>query len=136
MALSQGCSPDYPYFGLYTDETHTASCVDVEWPLIHVEMWACALASANGIACIEFAISYPTDPNIIPDDVTLHPDIYMLIGDFESGAGACFTQCQYDWTWVFHQTFIILPGALPAWVEIMPHPELGSVNVGNCEPGG
>ena len=100
-------------------------------------MWGCVLPSTVGIRCIEFAIDYPLNYDIIPSTVTLNPELNAILGDLESGLSACYSACQMDWNWVFHQTFIVLPEATPSWVEIIPHPDnqLGMVEVGTCEPG-
>ena len=135
-AYSQGCAPEHPYFGLYTDETHPSSCVE-EVIAYSVEMWGCALPSTVGIMCIEFAIAYPLDYDIIPSTVTLHPNLVAVLGDLESGLSACYSACQMDWNWVFHQNIWVFPDASPAWVEIIPHPDnqLDLVMVVTCEDG-
>jgi hypothetical protein len=135
---SQAYPPPNPYLGLYTDEERTASCIDVEGEFVFFEMWVCLLPSYLGTVCVEFAISYPDDPNIIhrPSDVTLHPYVHTTLGDLETGISVCYDRCQYLWTWVFHQEFILLPGYGPGWVDIVPHPYHGQVLAANCEPGG
>ncbi|UCF04133.1 MAG: hypothetical protein JSV33_09255 [bacterium] len=122
--------PSHGYIGLYTDETHTNSCV-TGIGLYFTEMWICCLPSEWGHMCAEYAISYP--PNVIQSTVTYNIDIVCVtLGDLESGMSICYCDCQWDWHWDIHQTLVITDST-PAWIEIVEHPETGDIRFANCQ---
>lgn len=97
------------------------------------EMWVWCLPSWNGMICSEFGICYP--PNVIQSTVTWNdPIISVMFGDLPSGLSVCYTICQWDWTWICHQTCYLTDTSV-GLIELCPHPDVGVYQFANCNPG-
>ena len=112
--------PETGYIGLYTDDTHSSSCI-TGVGFYPAEIWIWFLPSINGSTEVDFAISYPS--NIIQSDKTKNMDLICVeVGDFESGYAVGFCSCERRWLWIAHQTLYITDST-PSWVEIVKHPD-------------
>lgn len=124
--------PTTGYIGLYTDDSHSAWCVDP--PLYGaVEFWIWCLPSDHGQMCAEFKIEYPS--NVIASTVTSNdPIISVAMGDISSGMSVCYVECQWNWHWNFHQTLYVTT-ADSSIVEIVEHPGVDppAYQFANCD---
>jgi hypothetical protein len=119
------------YMGLYTDSEHMYWCVSGVG-FYPVEMWIWCLPGDQGVFCNEFMISYP--PNAIQSTVTRNPIISVDLGDLGWGMSVCYTACQTDWFWNYHQLLWVTDPS-QTQCTIVAHPDVGAVQIANCEPG-
>lgn len=123
------------FIGLYSDGTHT-SCAANGVGMYPVEMWIwCKPDPSLGMICAEFMISYPA--NVIQSTVTWNdPIISVWLGDLPSGLSICFIVCQWDWTWIAHQT-IYVTDPTQTMCQVWKHPDPGipCVSLYDCTPG-
>ncbi|HUV35399.1 MAG TPA: hypothetical protein VMX58_00485 [Patescibacteria group bacterium] len=126
--------PPVGYIGLFTDDNRDTWCVNGVG-FYQFEMWVWCLPSDEGMICAEFAISYPG--NVVQSVITLLPPIIIPEGfEPETGVNVCFTECQVQWTWAFHQTLFV-SDASPSHLEIIKHsdPDIEYIRFATCEPG-
>lgn len=122
------------YIGLYTDDTHSQSCV-TGVGFYPAQVWIWCLPGENGQICAEFSVAYP--PNIVQSTVYKNtPIISVDMGDIAGGWSVCYTDCRYDFHWLAWQQ-IYVTDATPGWIEIVKHPspEITCVQAANCLPG-
>lgn len=120
------------YMGLYADENHGVCEVNNPGGFFPFQMWVWCRPNDLGMICSEFMICYP--PNVIQSTVTWSPEISVMLGDLPSGLSACYIVCQWEWMWVCYQ-LNYLTDTVPAFIEICPHPDVGTYQFANCEPG-
>lgn len=122
------------YIGLFADDNRDTWCVNGVG-FYQIEMWVWCLPSTPGMICAEFAISYPG--NVVQSAITFPPPVIIPeVFEPETGVNACFTECQMQWTWAFHQTLFV-SDALPSYLEIIKHsdPSIEYIRFATCEPG-
>jgi hypothetical protein len=120
------------YIGLFADGDHTIWCVQGEG-FYPVEVWVWCLPGQNGMICAEFDLEYPS--NIIASTVTANPIIPpIVVPPPEGGYSLCFSSCQWDWIWIFHQALYVTDSS-QSNVEIVPCPCSGAYQFANCLDG-
>jgi hypothetical protein len=121
------------YMGLYRDAGRDSSCVIAQGEMTPFEMWIWCGPSVRGLHCAEFRILYPS--NVIPGVVTQNHDIIeSSTGTLEEGIGVCYSECQYDWHWNYHQAMVLTDGSVSA-LFAAPPPGLGSIEFISCVGG-
>lgn len=127
LLISHTATAQYPpnaSIGLFADSEHTHNYVcPFEGPyLAQIEMWIWCIPSSRGQIGAEFAISYPG--NVFQGVVTYNNDlISVLLGTLAEGIGFVYSECQTDWNWPCHQSFLIMTHG-ETDVELVPHPDL------------
>lgn len=121
------------YIGLFTSAVRDSSCVIAQGGMTPFEMWIWCGPSVRGLHCAQFRILYPS--NVIPGILTRNDEIVEFsTGSLEDGIGVCYSECQYDWHWNYHQTMVLTDPGVSA-IMIAPHPDVGSINFINCTGG-
>jgi len=120
---------------LYADETrsYNAFCA-IPWgyPVAKAEVWVWCQPGENGLWGVEFAVAYP--PNVMADRVTYSGDLAMIQGKLLEGISAAFGTCQWDWSWVAHQTLYV-NSLEQTYLEVAPHPASGFFQFFTCGEG-
>lgn len=126
-------SAQYGYIGLYADAQHNYNGYCPSQGFFPIEMWIWSLPGQNGQMCVEFSIIYPA--NLIQSTVTQNDDILSVyLGTLADGMSACYTECQNDWHWIYHQTLYVTDPAAGV-LEVGPHPEIGELQIASCLQG-
>ena len=128
--------PQTGILSLYADgsRVYYASCpFPAGYPIAKVEMWIWCLPSERGLLGTDFAVSYPS--NVIKDRITWNALLSSAPGDLAAGYSARFGACQWDWSWVAHQTLYLSTHQVTA-AELVSHPGVGSMRFLSCEGAG
>jgi len=121
------------YIGLFTDAGRDSSCVIAQGGMTPFEMWIWCGPSVRGLYCAQFRILYPS--NVIPGILTPNDEIVEFsTGTLENGIGVCYSECQYDWHWNYHQAMVLTDPSVSALI-IAPHPDIGTIDFLSCEGG-
>jgi hypothetical protein len=126
------------YIGLFTDQNQSAWCVN-GIPPYSVEMWICCLPSEEGQYCAEFAVEYPA--NVVHDKITINTAVIpdgmppsITCDDHYCYIAALYTQCQWSWHWLCHETLWVLDQS-PTYCRTLPHPGSGLFVFASCAAG-
>ena len=122
-------APPVATIGLYVDSLHADADASTSAPFEQVEMWVWCRPGANGMMCAEFALEFSS--TVVPTNLSVHPDVSVILGAPATGASICFLSCRDDWTWACRQTIVVMDGQ-PASVRVVDHPTAGMVKVATC----
>jgi hypothetical protein len=136
LAGSAGAQlPPRGNISLYADEARAySSYCAIPWgfPVAKVEMWMWCLPGENGLWAVECAVSYPF--NVIADRVTYNSALATVEGDLLQGVSASFAACQWDWSWIAHQTLYV-NSLEQTGLEVAPHAATGFFQFHTCGEG-
>ncbi|HEM46446.1 MAG TPA: hypothetical protein ENO23_05295, partial [Alphaproteobacteria bacterium] len=124
--------PPNGYIGLYADEEHSRYDVMNPGGFHPFEMWIWCLPSEFGMMCAEFAIQYPQ--NVIAATVTESPLVSVYLGDLAAGMSACFSECSWEWSWLFRQQCYLTDMEISS-IRIVAHPAVDDIQFANCQSG-
>ncbi len=119
------------YIAVYFDEARTSYCHYPPAPFAGFTAWIWILPSDLGVAAEEFAVEWYG--NGYNTGVTMNEAVITVsMGDLFSGISAT-GPCQYEWFWLAQLDFLPLDITTPGGVNIIPHPQYGTLIYSSCE---
>jgi len=134
LATSASAGP-MAFVGLYTDDAHSMCSQDIPAPYVGFATWVWILPSDNGMICAEFKLQAPAW--MLATGTTPNPGNSVILGDpyGADGVSFCFSECQYDWVWLFQINQLPTVGGLVDYIYIQERPDAGAYQVANCLAG-
>lgn len=119
------------YVCLFIDDARTSQCAtSATFPMItNMHIWC--LPRFDGSYCAEFMIDYPADPTVIAATVTWNPALTVVLGSLNTGASACFFDCQTTWFKPVSQ-MIICQNGNQNMLSVVPHPLSRGIYFASC----
>jgi hypothetical protein len=127
--------PPRGYISLYADGSRVYNSYCQVYPgssIAKIEMWVWCLPGENGLWGAEFAIGYPA--NVVLDRVVYNSSLTVILGTMLAGTSTRFDACQWDWSWIAHQTLYV-NSVQETYLEVIPHPVRGVFQFFNCGVG-
>jgi hypothetical protein len=131
ISTAGNANPPIGYIGLFAGDSHDSWCINGVG-FYQASMWIWCLPGQNGMICAEFNVSYPA--NVIHSTTTYNPYIPPIIIPMPGGYSICFSECNWDWVWIFNQVLYVTDQT-QTMIEIAPHDDVGVYQFANCEPG-